>query len=217
MGSKDEQQAGIFGEGMPGTGGDVRYEEDEDVSGHSSDDGPDSIGKKIDPPFPSAKVTEGDEDTAGHWTKNPRLPGAEGEGWTKNPRLPGAEGEGWTKNPRLPGAEGDEDTEGHWGKNPRLPSNDSGDEFGKTTNPRNPSATGSDEDTEGHWTKNPRLPGAEGEGWTKNPRLPGAKATDDEDTEGHWTKNPRLPGAKATDDEGEFAKRAPDQNPHGER
>jgi hypothetical protein len=112
MGSKDEQQAGIFGEGMPGTGGDVRYEEDEDVSGHSSDDGPDSIGKKIDPPFPSAKVTEGDEDTAGHWTKNPRLPGAEGEGWTKNPRLPGAEGEGWTKNPRLPGADGD-DVEGH--------------------------------------------------------------------------------------------------------
>jgi hypothetical protein len=113
----------------------------------------------------------------------------------------------------LPGTGGDfidgNDTEGH-ARNPRLPGvTDGGPESAR--NPRLPGATGDDEaDVEGH-RRNYNLPGAtEGPEGVRNPRLPGIDGSDEADVEGHL-----FTGGPST--QGDFAKRVPSDNPHGER
>ena len=111
-----------------------------------------------------------------------------------------------------PGTSGDvidgTDVEGHR-RSFHLPSADGGpEELGKPI--RYPLADGGDEDVEGH-RRNFNLPGADGgpEELGKPIRYPLADGTED-DVEGHiYTGGPST--------QGEFAKRVPTENPHGER
>ena len=162
----DKGTSQLFGESLPGTGGD--YLDTNDVEGHMGN-------KHITPMPPSA---DGGPDEFGVGGRHPG---------------------------NLPGATGD-DTEGHRkGPGGNIPNVDGGpDEFGVGgRHPGNlPGATG--DDTEGH-RKGPggNIPNVDG-------------GPDEFGVGGRHPGN--LPGATEDDVEGHgFAKRAPGENPHGDR
>jgi hypothetical protein len=162
----DKGTSQLFGESLPGTGGD--YLDTNDVEAHMGN-------KQITPMPPSADGGDG----------GPEGIGAKGRGWTPEA---GGDTEGHRKGPggNIPNADGgDGSPDGNRGPGGHIPTVDGS------------------EDVEGH-RKGPggNIPnldagpegiGAKGRGWT-----PEADGSDD--VEGHG-----------------FAKRAPGENPHGDR
>ncbi|HEU0242575.1 MAG TPA: hypothetical protein VFQ75_01640 [Candidatus Limnocylindrales bacterium] len=108
----DKGTSQLFGESLPGTGGD--YIDTNDVEGHmgnkhitpmppSADGGPDGIGGKGRSPIPEIDGT----DTEGHRTgAGGRIPNVDGS--EAGPEGIGSRGRGWT-----PENDGTDDVEGH--------------------------------------------------------------------------------------------------------
>ncbi|HEX5827606.1 MAG TPA: hypothetical protein VFY23_08810 [Candidatus Limnocylindrales bacterium] len=231
----------LFGESLPGTGGD--FIDSNDVEGHMSDQdkidqgGPEGVAGGIRVRTPNVAG----DDTEGHRNRTYReaIPTDEGgpEG-VKNDRWKGERADG-----------GEDDVEGH-NRNRLVREFDGSEPEGYGRSPRPQTLDGADDDVEGH-RRGPggNLPGAteggpEGIG---NDRYKGQRIDGSEDdVEGHRRyggyqqvdggpegigndryKGQRIDGGEddveghiytgGPSTQGEFTKRGPGENPHGER
>ena len=105
----DKGTSQLFGESLPGTGGD--YIDTNDVEGHMTN-------KHITPMPPSADGGDGSpEGNRGPGGHIPTLDGTDTEGHRKGPggNIPNVDGspDGFNNKKLFPGIEGDDDVEGH--------------------------------------------------------------------------------------------------------
>jgi hypothetical protein len=202
MVADDNGRSQLFGESLPGTGGD--FIDTNDVEGHMNNE-IDSKHENDNAPG----LTDSDTDTEGHNRGGPggHIPGAtEGEP------------EGFNNKHLYPGATEGTDTEGHnrGGPGGHIPGAAEGEPEGFNNKHLYPGAS-DDSDVAGHNRGGPggHIPGAtEGqpEGFNNKHLYPGIDS-DENDVEGHsgpegFNNKHLYPG---------FDKRAPGENPHGER
>ncbi len=194
----DKGTSQLFGESLPGTGGD--YIDTNDVEGHMTN-------KHITPMPPSADGGDGSpEGNRGPGGHIPTLDGTDTEGHRKGPggNIPNADGseggpDDFNNKKLFPGVDGD-DTEGHRkGPGGNIPNVDGSADGYRGPGGHIPNVDGSD--TEGH-RKGPggNIPNLDGspDGFNNKKLFPGIEG--DDDVEGHG-----------------FAKRAPGENPNGDR